>query len=35
MKLDYEMCVKCLNLLTTLHFPNDSKVCDICQKEAN
>lgn len=33
MKLDYQVCDKCLNLLTALHFKN-SNTCDICQKEA-
>jgi len=31
---DYLMCVKCLHLLTALHF-NNSTVCDICTRKGN
>lgn len=33
MKLDYQVCDKCLYLLTSIHF-SKSNTCDICQRQS-
>lgn len=32
MRNSYQVCNKCLNLLTSIHFDN-SDTCDICRKK--
>ena len=32
MKNSYQVCDKCLNLLTAIHFTNSS-TCDICERQ--